>query len=74
LRKRNGAKLATPKKRSTLPIVRRPLALFTALPEIALPRGFRRGELKRWVERIRSERSRTITRRKLDAFLATAAE
>jgi predicted transcriptional regulator of viral defense system len=47
--------------------------LFTALPELTLPRGFRRTELDRWVSNIPSERSRTITRRKLDAFLATAA-
>jgi predicted transcriptional regulator of viral defense system len=46
--------------------------LFTALPEIELPRGFRRAELKRWVERIPSERNRTITKRKLEQFFATA--
>jgi predicted transcriptional regulator of viral defense system len=46
--------------------------LFTALPELELPAGFRRAELKRWVERIPSERSRTITRRKLETFLAPA--
>ena len=45
--------------------------LFTALPEITLPRGFRRGVLTRWVERIPAQRSRTITRRKLDEFLAS---
>ncbi len=42
--------------------------LFTALPELELPRGFRRGELDRWVEKIPSERSRTITKRKLELF------
>jgi predicted transcriptional regulator of viral defense system len=47
--------------------------LFTALPELTLPRGFRRTELDRWVSKIPSERGRTITRRKLDTFLATAA-
>jgi predicted transcriptional regulator of viral defense system len=46
--------------------------LFTALPELQLPRGFRRAELKRWIARIPSERSRTITTGKLDEFLASA--
>jgi predicted transcriptional regulator of viral defense system len=44
--------------------------LFTALPELELPRGFRRAELQRWIGKISSERSRTITTRKLAAFLA----
>jgi hypothetical protein len=48
--------------------------LFTALPELVLPRGFRRGELRHWIDRIPSERSRTITRRKLDALLAAASK
>jgi len=43
--------------------------LFTALPELELPRRFRRSELKRWLTRIPSERSRTITTRKLGDFL-----
>ena len=30
--------------------------------------GFRRAELKRWLAKIASERHRTITRRKLEAF------
>jgi predicted transcriptional regulator of viral defense system len=46
--------------------------LFTALPELELPRRFRRSELKRWLARIPSERSRTITTRKLGEFLAAA--
>jgi predicted transcriptional regulator of viral defense system len=47
--------------------------LFTALPELVIPRGFRRAELKRWVDRIPSSRSRTIARQKLEAFLAGAS-
>jgi predicted transcriptional regulator of viral defense system len=43
--------------------------IFTALPELELPRGFRRKELARWLAMIGSERSRTITQRKLDHFL-----
>jgi predicted transcriptional regulator of viral defense system len=46
--------------------------LFTSLPELTLPRGFRPKELKGWIAKIPSERARTITQRKLDAFLATA--
>jgi predicted transcriptional regulator of viral defense system len=44
--------------------------LFTSLPELSLPRGFRRSELGRWLAKIPSERSRTLTARKLDAWLA----
>ena len=39
--------------------------LFTSLPEVELPRGFRMRELSRWLARIPSKRSRTITERKL---------
>lgn len=46
--------------------------LFTSLPELELPRGFRRTELSRWLAKIPSERSRTLTSQKLDALLATA--
>jgi predicted transcriptional regulator of viral defense system len=46
--------------------------LFTRLPELELPRGFRRKELARWLAKIPSERSRTLTVRKLDALLAKA--
>lgn len=46
--------------------------VFTSLPELDLPRGFRRTELARWVQRIPSERSRTLTERKLESFLAQA--
>lgn len=46
--------------------------LFTSLPELELPRGFRRAELRRWVARIPSERSRTVTERKLETFLEAA--
>jgi predicted transcriptional regulator of viral defense system len=46
--------------------------LFTALPELELPRDFRRAVLRRWVQRIPSERGRTLTERRLDTFLARA--
>ena len=44
--------------------------LFTALPELELPRGFRRAELRRWLARIPSVRARSITERKLDELLS----
>jgi predicted transcriptional regulator of viral defense system len=47
--------------------------LFTALPELELPRRFRSAELKRWLARIPAERSRTITQRKLDEFLGACS-
>ena len=43
--------------------------LFTSLPELSLPRGFRHAELQRWLARIPSKRSRTLTARKLDAWV-----
>jgi predicted transcriptional regulator of viral defense system len=46
--------------------------LFTSLPELELPRGFRERELARWLCRIPSARSRTLTERKLATFLAEA--
>jgi hypothetical protein len=45
---------------------------FSTLPELELPRKFRRAELSRWLERIPSARSKTLTARKLDALLAKA--
>lgn len=47
--------------------------LFATLPELELPRGFRKSELRRWVERIPSARSRTLTESRLAAFLSQAA-
>jgi len=46
--------------------------IFTSLPELEVPRGFHRKELARWLTKISSERSRTITQRKLDQFLGRA--
>jgi predicted transcriptional regulator of viral defense system len=69
-----GAKLASPEKAlfdfAYLSAGRS--RLFTSLPELEVPRGFRRKELARWVTKISSERSRTITQRKLDQFLTPA--
>lgn len=46
--------------------------LFASLPELGLPRSFRRKELSRWLAKIPSERSRTLTAQKLAALLAKA--
>ena len=46
--------------------------LFTSLPELELPRGFRRRELARWLARIPSARARTLTEKRLEKFLAGA--
>ena len=47
--------------------------LFTALPELELPRGFRRSAAREWTRRIPSQRLRTIVARRLDELLARAA-
>jgi predicted transcriptional regulator of viral defense system len=46
--------------------------LFATLPELELPPRFRTSELLRWVRRIRSARSRTLTEARLEAFLGAA--
>lgn len=46
--------------------------LFATLPELELPRGFRKSELRRWLARIPSARSRTLTESRLGAFLGEA--
>jgi len=46
--------------------------LFTAVPELELPRGFRRRVAREWVGRIPSQRLRTIVARRLDEVLARA--
>jgi predicted transcriptional regulator of viral defense system len=46
---------------------------FAALPELTLPRGFRRAELNRWTSRIASARRRAMVRARLDAFMQRAS-
>ncbi|MDQ3032070.1 MAG: type IV toxin-antitoxin system AbiEi family antitoxin domain-containing protein [Myxococcota bacterium] len=46
--------------------------VFTSLPELELPRGFRRTELRRWIRRIPSKRGRTLTAERLERMLARA--
>ncbi len=68
----SGTKLALPEKALFDILYLSPTRgrLFAALPELELPRGFRRSEVRGWIERIPSLRSRSIVRRKLDEVLA----
>jgi predicted transcriptional regulator of viral defense system len=68
----SGTKLALPEKALFDFLYLSPTRgrLFTALPELELPRGFRRGVVREWVGRIPSRRSRTIVQRRLDEVAA----
>jgi len=70
----SGIKIATPEKALVDFLYLSPTRgrLFAALPEVELPRGFRRAEARRWVARIPSTRRRTIVARKLKDVLARA--
>jgi hypothetical protein len=46
--------------------------LFTTLLDLELRRRFRKSELRHWLERIPSARSRTLTESRLAAFLGQA--
>lgn len=68
----SGTKLALPEKALFDFLYLSPTRgrLFTALPELEVPRGFRRSAVREWVDRIPSRRSRTIVQRRLDEVLA----
>jgi hypothetical protein len=68
---RSGTKLALPEKALFDFLYLSPTRgrLFAALPELELPRGFRKGLVREWVDRIPSVRSRTIVERKLEVVL-----
>jgi predicted transcriptional regulator of viral defense system len=70
----SGTKLAVPEKALFGFLYLSPTRgrLFAALPELELPPGFRRSEVRAWADRIPSPRSRSIVRRKLDEVLAHA--
>lgn len=65
---RSGTKLALPEKALFDFLYLSPTRgrLFAALPELELPRGFRKSIVREWVDRISSPRSRTIVARKLE--------
>lgn len=67
----SGTKLALPEKALFDFLYLSPTRsrLFTALPELELPRGFKRRVVREWIGRIPSKRSRTIVARKLDEIL-----
>lgn len=69
----HGAKLATAEKAlfDVAYLSSGRSRLFARLPELELPRGFKRKELGRWIARVPSDRSRARTARKLEELLAT---
>ncbi len=46
--------------------------LKAGVPELELPRRFRRRELERWISRIPSKRGRALTRKRLEAMMGSA--
>jgi len=70
----SGIKLALPEKALVDFLYLSPTRarLFAALPEIELPRNFRRSVAREWVQRIPSRRLRTIAANRLDQVLARA--
>ena len=46
--------------------------LFATLPELELPRSFKESEARRWIRKIPSARSRTLTDARLTSFLTAA--
>ena len=67
----SGTKLALPEKALFDFLYLSPTRgrLFAALPELELPRGFRRSVARAWADRVPSRRSRTIVQSKLDEVL-----
>lgn len=70
----SGIKLALPEKALVDFFYLSPTRgrLFAALPEVELPRGFRRNVAREWAQRIPSRRLRTIVANRLDQVLARA--
>jgi predicted transcriptional regulator of viral defense system len=69
---RTGVKLATPEKAlfDVAYLSGGRSRLFTGVPELELPRGFRWQELRRWVDRIGSPQRRTLVVGRLRGFVA----
>jgi predicted transcriptional regulator of viral defense system len=70
----SGIKLALPEKALVDSLYLSPTRgrLFASLPEIEIPRGFRRAEAKKWISRIPSARVRTIVAGRLEQILRQA--
>jgi predicted transcriptional regulator of viral defense system len=66
-----GAKLATPEKAlfDLLYLSGSRSRRFRTLPELELPRGFRRSRVESWIRRIPSQRLRTLTSRRLEEVI-----
>ncbi len=69
-----GAWLATPEKAlfDTAWLSAGRSRLFASLPEVELPRGFRRSELQRWVAKVEDPRRRVMVTRRLEAIVGCA--
>lgn len=67
----SGIKLALPEKALVDFLYLSPTRgrLFASLPEIEIPRGFRRAEARKWIDRIPSARVRTIVAGRLEQIL-----
>ncbi len=72
----SGIKLALPEKALVDFLYLSPTRsrLFAALPELELPRGFRRSVARDWLQRIPTQRLRTIVEQKLNEALARASK
>ena len=70
----SGVKLATPEKAlvDVFYLSSTRVRLFAALPELTLPRGFKRREARGWVDRIPNARLRAIAGRRLEEALSGA--
>jgi predicted transcriptional regulator of viral defense system len=69
---RTGAKVATPEKAllDVFYLSAGRSRLFSSLPELELPPGFRVREARAWIERIPSSRVRTLVGRRLDRYIS----
>lgn len=69
----SGAKLASPEKAllDVFYLTSTSTRLFSRLPELELPRGFRVLAARHWIERVSSPRLRTIMTRRLERALAS---
>jgi predicted transcriptional regulator of viral defense system len=72
----DGTKLATPEKAlfDFLYLSGGRSRLFAHLPELELPRRFRRSRLHNWLQRITAPRKRSMVATRLDAILGLASE
>jgi predicted transcriptional regulator of viral defense system len=72
--KASGLKLASPEKAllDVAYLSATKTRIFTSLPELTLPRGFRRAAAREWIERLEVPRLRTLVERRFEAFVEQA--